>query len=144
MARYVGTVNTPLSQDEAFDYLADFSSVAEWDPGVVRARALDPDPRRAGARFEVVARFLGRELPLEYRTVEFEAPRRLVLRAENANIVSLDTIDVRPNPTGGTQVVYDADLSLRGLRRVADPLLGLAFKRVGDRARAGLEAALQR
>jgi hypothetical protein len=144
MARYVASVTTPLPPAEAFDYLADFSSVAEWDPGVVRATALDPEPRRLGARFEVVARFLGREVPLEYRTVEIEAPDRVVLRAQTATVVSLDTISFRPMPAGGTEVTYDADLRLRGPLRLADPLLALAFRRVGDRARDGLEQALRR
>jgi hypothetical protein len=42
----------------------------------------------------------------------------------------------------GTRVTYDADLALRGILRIADPLLGLAFNRVGDRALAGLRRTL--
>ncbi|MGA2926547.1 MAG: hypothetical protein ABSG43_11220, partial [Solirubrobacteraceae bacterium] len=37
---------------------------------------------------------------------------------------------------------YDADLALKGLLRITDPLLGLAFNRVGDRALAGLRRTL--
>jgi hypothetical protein len=45
-------------------------------------------------------------------------------------------------PGRGTRVTYDADLSLKGPLRLADPLLALAFRRVGDRARDGLRARL--
>jgi hypothetical protein len=38
--------------------------------------------------------------------------------------------------------VCDADLRLKGALRLGDPLLGLAFNRVGDRALAGLRAVL--
>jgi hypothetical protein len=38
MARFRGTVVSPWSIEETFDYLADFSNAAEWDPGVDRAR----------------------------------------------------------------------------------------------------------
>ena len=41
-------------------------------------------------------------------------------------------------------MTYDAALTLKGLLRALDPLLGLAFKRVGDRAAAGLRAAIAR
>jgi hypothetical protein len=39
-------------------------------------------------------------------------------------------------------VSYEAELTLKGPLRVLDPLLGLAFNRVGDRAAAGLRAKL--
>ncbi len=39
-------------------------------------------------------------------------------------------------------VTYEADLSLKGVLRIGDPLLGLAFRRIGDRAAAGLRTAL--
>ena len=55
MARYAATVKAPGSAAEVFAYFADFSSTAEWDPGVTEARRLNPDPLRAGARFHVVA-----------------------------------------------------------------------------------------
>ncbi|MBV8221122.1 MAG: hypothetical protein JO325_21875, partial [Solirubrobacterales bacterium] len=44
----------------------------------------------------------------------------------------------------GTRVTYAADLRLKGLLRLADPLLALAFRRVGDRALAGLREVLAR
>lgn len=37
MARYVDAIDLPIPVEEAFDYLADFSRTAEWDPGVVEA-----------------------------------------------------------------------------------------------------------
>lgn len=45
-------------------------------------------------------------------------------------------------PVGEGTVTYDADLALKGPLRIADPLLGLAFDRVGDRALEGLRATL--
>jgi hypothetical protein len=42
----------------------------------------------------------------------------------------------------GTRLTYDADLALKGPLRIADPVLALAFNRVGDRALAGLRRAL--
>jgi hypothetical protein len=69
MAHYAPTMTSHGLPAEVFEYLADLSSTAEWDPGASEARRLDADPLRAGARFRVLADFLGRRIPLEYRTV---------------------------------------------------------------------------
>ena len=37
---------------------------------------------------------------------------------------------------------YDAELELSGLLGLADPVLGLVFGRIGDRAAAGMAVAL--
>jgi hypothetical protein len=125
-----------------FEYLADFSSTAEWDPGVSEAWRLTSEPLRVGARFHVVAALLGRQVALEYRTVEIDPPNRVVLRAETSTAISEDTITVSAGPGSGAAVTYDARLRLRGPLRAADPILGLLFRRIGDRARDGLAATL--
>ena len=56
-------------------------------------------------------------------------------------MVSRDRITFE-STAAGTRVTYDADLALKGLLRIADPLLALAFNRVGDRALAGLRRTL--
>ncbi len=142
MARYTGTVTTSRAPEEVFDYLANFSSVAEWDPGVKEACPINAGGARRGARFKVVARFLGRDVPLVYHTAELDRPRRVVLLADDETLVSRDTISFQPMTQGGTLVTYDADLRLKGARRLAEIPMRLLFRRVGDRARAGLEEAL--
>lgn len=142
MARYVTTVPSPWSPEEAFDYLAQFDHVADWDPGVDGARALD-DEVAQGSRFEVVVSTLGRRIPLEYRIVEMERPHRVVLVADASTFRSRDVITVTPT-ADGCSVTYDAELELRGPLRLADPLLVLAFQRIGDRAAEGLREAVGR
>ena len=62
-------------------------------------------------------------------------------RAESRLLTSLDTITVVGDGTGSI-VTYDAELTLNGLLGLTDPILGLAFKRIGDRAATGLIEAL--
>ncbi|CAB4860749.1 unannotated protein [freshwater metagenome] len=138
MARYRTTIESPRTQEECFAALSDFSSAAQWDPGVVRASRVGDEPIGAGSRFELVAAFMGREVELTYEITAYEAPRRVVLRAENASVTSLDEITFDPAPGGGTLVTYDADLRLKGPMRPLDLGLRLVFGRIGDKAAAGL------
>ena len=144
MARYQTSFSSPTSTEAAFSYLSRFSSTAEWDPGVVEACDLTPDPVGVGSAFEVVSSFLGRPVPLRYEIIEFDAPRRVVLRAENLAVRSIDTVTCEPRADGSTVVSYDAVLEPRGAVRLMSPLLALLFRRIGDRAADGLRANVDR
>lgn len=141
MARYRASVDTQREGEEVFAYLSDFSSAAEWDPGVVEAQRLDAGPIGVGAEFRLVAQFLGRTTPLTYRIVEYNPPHAVTFLGENATVISRDRITFEPTGVG-TRITYDADLRLKGPLRIADGLLALAFSRVGDRALAGLRRTL--
>lgn len=137
MPRYVDAIDLPLPIEEAFDYLADFSRTAEWDPGVAAAVRLTPGAVRLGSRFRVLVSFLGRRLPFEYEITEFERPSHLVLRGGEAALSSVDEITFVARP-GGTRITYEARLELSGIRRLADPLLDALFQRIGRLAVRGL------
>jgi dehydrogenase/reductase SDR family member 12 len=152
MAQYHATIVAPVPIDQAFDYLARFSTTAEWDPGVHEAEMVTPEPVGPGSAFRVVTSFAGRRLPLRYEITEFDRPYRVTVRAENGSTVSEDTITFTPSdrragdpvdPDGArTEVRYDADLHLKGAFRILEPVMALMFDRIGDRAAGGLRAAL--
>ncbi|MGO9249262.1 MAG: SRPBCC family protein [Solirubrobacteraceae bacterium] len=137
MAHYNASVDTSRPPEEMFAYLSDFSSTREWDPGVIEAERLGNAPVGEGSEFRLVAVFLGRQTPLTYRIVEYDPPHAVTFRGESSTVVSLDRITFESSEQG-TRITYDADLALKGPFKLADPLLGVAFKRVGDRALAGL------
>jgi len=143
MAHYRDTVDSARPAEATFAYMANFANVSEWDPTAVEARALQEGEPALGSRFFVRVRWLGRELPLTYEIVAYEPPRRLVLRAENATSVSEDTVEVEPRGER-SRLTYDARVELKGAARLLDPLLGLAFRRLGDNAAAGLRRELGR
>lgn len=140
MARYVVHVRTPMPPAEAFAYMADLRNFAEWDPGVDRVEQVEGDGAGLGAAFDVAVKLPGRTMTLRYDTVAFdEASSTMTAFAENAWLTSEDTITVEPEAGAeGSIVTYDAVLRLKGLLGLSDPLLGLTFKHIGDRAAAGL------
>jgi len=143
MASYKATLETQIPAQDVFAYLSDFSNTEEWDPGTVQAHRVDDGPIGEGSEFRLVAAFLGRKSAISYRVVEYDPPRTVSFRGENSTVVSLDRIAVA-GAGGGSRVTYDADLTLKGWLKPADPLLGLVFKRLGDRALAGMQATFAR
>lgn len=138
MARYVAKVRTPWPAEKSFGYIADFRNLEEWDPGVERARLIEGTEPGTGAAYAV-------KVPgthLVYKTSAFEAPHTTVLKAQNKTLTSLDRITVERDGAGSV-VTYDAELTLNGVLGVFDPLLRIAFKRIGDRAANGLRRALE-
>ena len=141
MAHAHKTLTSPKPPAEVFAYLADFSTTAEWDPGISAARRLDSRPLGVGNRVELDAAFFGRTITLIYETTLYEAPRRFIVRGENSTIVSVDEITVEANGEGSL-ITYDAVLTLKGPLKIFDPALSLGFGKVADKAIAGLTKTL--
>ena len=135
------TIETPLAIGPAFDYVADFANAQEWDPGVITAERLTVGAIAEGAEFRLVARFLGSTSVLTYRIVEYDPPHAVTFHGENDAVVSHDRITVVPE-SGGTTIDYDAQLELKGYRKLMEPLVSVAFRRVGARALGGLRQVL--
>jgi Polyketide cyclase / dehydrase and lipid transport len=139
MAHYRATVPSNRSPDDTFRYLADFANLAEWDPSTVRSARQSVEPLGVGNRFDVTMRFAGREVSLDYSTVEFDpAARSVVLEGRNGGTTSIDRMTVADDGS----VTYDADVRFSGVARAIDPLFGLFFQRIGDKAARQLRAVL--
>jgi uncharacterized protein YndB with AHSA1/START domain len=136
----VVTVDVP--RQRAFDYLADFTTTTEWDPGTVTTVRLDGDGG-VGTTYRNTSKFLGRETSLTYAVEELVTGERLRLRGENKTVVSVDTMTFRTT-TKGTEVTYSAEFTFKGFSRWLAPLLQPALNRLGDHAESGLRTALTR
>jgi hypothetical protein len=141
VAHYRVSVPTSWQPERAFAFMADLRNFAVWDPGVRGVRMVAGDVPGPGAAFDVDVRVPFGAMTLRYEVVAWEPPGRVVVRAQRSTLVSLDEITIDAARDGST-VTYDADLSLMGALRLANPLLGIAFGRIGDRAAEGLREAL--
>jgi len=143
MAHYRTTIQSRMDVTTAFDYMADFSNAATWDPGVVGAERLGDGPVTLGSRFLLQAAFGKSVLPLEYVLAAYEPHKRLVLVAETEKVKSIDEITVVATETGSA-VTYDAVLETRGSFRWATPIVAIMFRGIGNKAREGLRRELNR
>ena len=117
--------------------MADLRNFEEWDPGVKQSRMTAGTEPSVGAEYTVKVALID----LTYVTKECDAPTRTVAEAKTATLRSYDIIEVTET-ADGCEVFYDARLTLNGVLGIADPLLGLAFGRIGDKAAAGMAKAL--
>ena len=134
-------IETPLSIDDAFAYVADFANSQEWDPGVATAERIDSGPIGLGSRFRLGVRLGPRVAPMEYRISVFEPPTRVVLVGSGSGVSAVDEIRFE-RIAGATRLDYTADIRLGGVLRLIEPLLGRAFANVGRNAADGMQRTL--
>jgi hypothetical protein len=145
MANIVEHVNVPVAPQVAFDYVADFTSTAVWDPMIRTSERLDAGPLAVGSSFAVALALGsgGRTVPLVYTITALESPTRVVLETQGWWFRGRDDIRVSPGDTPSTSVLrWDATFALRGPLGLLDPLLARGFRRVAAQAVAGLAREL--
>lgn len=139
------TVEKPL--DTVFDYLSDFTTTTQWDPGTVETVRASGDGG-FGTEYHNTSTFAGRQTQLTYVVVDLVPNERIALRGENKTVIALDTMTFQKtdNAAGATctEVTYTADFTFKGLARFIAPLMKPAFTRLGDEAETGMAAALAR
>jgi hypothetical protein len=141
MPHYSTIINSTWNVERAFEFMSDFSNAALWDPGVLSARRLDAGEVRVGSSFDLTVAFAGRKMTLRYTVRSLTAPQQVVFVASTNRLESVDTLTFEQLGEG-CQMTYEADLRFKGLAGVANPLLALGFRRVGDRARDSLRSVL--
>jgi carbon monoxide dehydrogenase subunit G len=141
MTRLHQEIETPLSLDVAFPFVADFANSSRWDPGVRSSEAVDSGPLAVGARYRLMVRMGGRFAPMEYRISELEPLRRVVLTGSGSGVSAVDEIRFERSGTG-THIDYTADIRLGGVLRLVQPFLGGSFRKIAKDALAGMERTL--
>ena len=67
----------------------------------------------------------------------------IVLVGRNETATSTDTITVKPGADGqGSEIVYVADIEMKGVARLAAPITKLVFEKVGSDTEDDMTSAL--
>ena len=141
MPHYHTVIKSSWNARKAFAYMSDFSNAAQWDPGVKAARRRDQGEVGVGSVFDLTVPFAGQSMVLGYQVVAMEAPHRVVFEASTDRLESVDTLTFAERGDG-CEMTYEADLKFKGVAALANPLLAVGFRRVGDRARDSLRKVL--
>ena len=109
-------------------------------PGREASARVTGDGAGVGAAYDLTVQAGGTTV-MRYEVKEYEPPRRILLVARTSFLTSVDEVRVEASGSGCI-VTYDSKLTLDGPLGLFDPLLRLAFRRIGDRAVAGLKRVL--
>lgn len=133
------TVDKPIYA--VWEYLADFRSTNDWDPGTVHTEMTSGDGTM-GTVYKNTSRFLGKEVVIDYTVVDYEPRRLLRLRGVGGAVVTTDTLTFEGS-TSSSIVRYEATFKFKGVARAADALMALPLQKLGDKAETGLREALE-
>ncbi|MET8504863.1 SRPBCC family protein [Streptomyces sp. NPDC004787] len=138
MSRFRIARAVALAPDEVWRRLTDWPAHGALVP-LTRTRVLPPGPNGVGTRFTARTGLgpFGFDDPMEVVVFEPPAPGRPGLcRLEKRGRVvrGRAAFEVTGTDTGGSRVVWDEELRLRGAPALADPLLAAAGRRVFGRA----------
>jgi hypothetical protein len=136
------TVETDLSVEDAFDYVANFENIIEWDPGVTASRKVTPGEAGVGTEYALDLQYGGSPLSMVYRVTEWDRPNLVVLEGDGSRSFAVDRISFHAAATT-TVVEYQADIRMKGLFRLAQPFLGSLFRTIGTGAAQGLDDRLR-
>ena len=131
-------VDKPI--ETVFDYLSDFTTTTQWDPGTVSTVRQAGDGG-VGTTYRNTSEFMGRKTELNYVVQELIPAHRISLRGENRTVISVDTMSFR-RVEAGTEVTYAAEFTFKGAARFVAPLFKPALEKLGQQAETGLRKAL--
>lgn len=141
MAHFSSTIDVAANADEAFAYLSDPTNRPEWDSSVRRVVAGDGARGEVGDRYEVTVGFYGKALDATYEIAEVDAPHRIVITTEG-KATGRDVIEIIETEHG-SQVRLDFTVQLKGIARLLDRGLQVAYAGIGENAVAGVTKQLQ-
>lgn len=142
MITFVRDVAAAAPPDRVHDYLADFTTVNEWDPRACNARRVHGDGGE-GTEYECEVSFAGRTVPMRYTVTRLVPGETVEWVGESSLVRAHDVIRLRPDG-GGTHVEYTTQYRYLRAPWLLDRLLKPAVSRLCDDARDGLQATLDR
>ncbi len=119
-------INRPI--EAVFDYLSHMENEPLWYPEVKRVTAVNDDPPGVGKTYEMMARRGRQNQEGGYEITRFEPPTVMELKvweAAHAGTTSYELEQVN----GGTRLVYTTKMSLGGIAKLFEPVIGWETRR---------------
>ena len=133
-------VSTPV--DRVWSFLTDFTTTEQWDPPTQSTELVSGDGG-VGSVYRNVSKILGHDTEIEYTVTEVQPRSRFRLHAQTDSMSMVDTIDFEEQPGGGTRVTYSMEVTPEGVAKLAEPLMPLGLKKIGDDAAEQMTSVLE-
>ena len=113
MPIYSRTITVKGDIESAFNFVADFRNLDQWDTDST-AELITNEPIREGSIFKAKTSFNDREMIIDYEVIEWGAPLRASLKADTKNFTLIDTIFLSAN-SRGTELTYSVNVKYLSL-----------------------------
>jgi len=130
------------SVEEAFTYISDFTTTAEWDSTVISARKLTSGAVGPGTEFEVVCALPVGSVTLLYTMHKLLPNKRIELTGSCQFFDVHDSIAFTPSASG-TRIDYRAEFEFKPLVSTIAALSRRGLEAMGRDSTAGLRLALE-
>ena len=143
MAHIKGEIVIHRPVAEVFDFVADERNEPRYNPGMLRAELLTPEPVGLGSRFRAEMRTRPRPVVMTTENTGYDRPRRL------ASTTRLSTMDIQGTLTfdpvaAGTRMRWSWGLQPRGLLKLLTPVVARNGARQERAIWTGLKRVLER
>jgi uncharacterized protein YndB with AHSA1/START domain len=139
MARIEGQIVINRPVEEVFDFVADERNEPRYNPRMVRAEMLTPEPVGLGSRFRAEMRTRPRPVVMSVEFTGYDRPRRLASTTRLSTMDIQGTLTFDPVPVG-TRMRWSWQMRPRGLLK----LLTLVMAGIGRRQEEAIWTGLKR
>lgn len=136
------TIRVRRPANEAYAYIADFTTTLEWDSTVQAARCLTPGAIDVGTQFLVTCALPVGSIDLRYQITNLEPGHRIELRGEGRFFNVYDCITLTEDGEF-TDIDYRARFEFIPLLNTLAKRFRPGLERMGEASVAGLKAALE-
>ncbi len=141
MAHSFNRLHARQSPEVAFDFISDFRHASLWDPRTQSVRKLTDGPIGRGTHFMLRAKLGPFQLDFPYEIVEYERPSVVVFAGRTQFFEYRERVTFARDGSGSA-IEWDAQMHLRSLLLLGNPILSLVYQRIGDDATGGIQRAL--
>jgi uncharacterized membrane protein len=129
MIKHTSSIEINLPVSDVFAFVSTIENIPKWQSEVVTTRVTTTGSLRSGTRFEEVVKVLGKQVPTVCEVTDYQPTRRFGFKSISKTPVSYEgNILLEPNGRG-TRVTLKADIGLRGIWKVAEPLFGFEVRK---------------
>lgn len=130
------------SPEEVWEFLLDPSNAPIWEHAVVSSERLDDGPIGAGARFRKTVSLVGKRIDVDFEIAEYQPARHCSVVLVAGPIEGGGSYSLEPIP-GGTRLTYGLRHAMRGMLKIAEPVLRRAYPKLLARDLASLKLAVE-
>ena len=142
--RVVSHVEINRPSAEVFAYVSDQLNGPEWQQGLDEVHRTTDGPIGVGTRHTFVRRVGRRQVTGDNEYLEFEPGRRVVFTFTSDGLSGRGWYEVSRLETDQTRLDSGVEIHLRGLTRLASPLIEMSIRKEDSEDSARLKDILER